>query len=90
MRSITMNQNDHPLNLLIEEVKKIPGIGAKTAQRIAFYIIGLSVEDSDRLADAIKEAKSRIFFCSTCNSLTHVDPCHYLSLIHISEPTRPY
>lgn len=72
-----MNQNDHPLNLLIEEIKKIPGIGAKTAQRIAFYIIGLPKEESDRLADSIKEAKSKIFFCSNCNSLTHIDPCYY-------------
>ncbi|MBN2247055.1 MAG: recombination protein RecR [Candidatus Aminicenantes bacterium] len=72
-----MNENDHPLTRLIEEIKKIPGIGAKTAQRIAFYIIGLPKEESDKLADAIKAAKSQIFFCSICNSLTHVDPCHY-------------
>ena len=72
-----MFEQDHPLTRLIDEVKKIPGIGAKTAQRIAFYIIGLPQEDSDRLADAIKDAKQKIFFCSECNSLTHVDPCYY-------------
>ena len=70
---------DHPLNRLIEELKKIPSIGAKMAQRIAFYLIGLPSEDSDRLAQAIKDAKSKVFYCSECSSLTHVDPCIYCS-----------
>jgi recombination protein RecR len=65
-----------PLNRLIEELKKIPGIGAKTAQRIAFYLLGLPPEESDNLADAIKEAKRKIFYCSVCNNITHVNPCH--------------
>jgi len=64
-----------PLHLLIEELKKIPGIGAKTAQRIAFYILNLPREDADRLAEAIREAKKKIFYCSACNNITHVDPC---------------
>ncbi len=64
-----------PLQDLIEELKRIPGIGAKTAQRIAFYFIGLAAEDAGRLADAIKEAKKKIFTCSRCNNITHVDPC---------------
>jgi recombination protein RecR len=72
-----MLENDHPLQRLIEEIKKIPGIGAKSAQRIAFYLIGAPQEEADRLADAIKEAKSNIFYCSVCNSLTHRDPCFY-------------
>jgi recombination protein RecR len=72
-----MIDQNHPLNLLIEELKKIPSIGAKTAQRIAFYITGRSREEADRLAKAIKEAKRNTFYCSTCNSLTHVDPCQY-------------
>jgi len=76
---LIMLRQDHPLNRLIDEVKKIPSIGAKTAQRIAFYIIGLPQEDSDRLADAIKDAKRKTFYCSICNSLTHVDPCYYCS-----------
>ena len=70
---------DHPLNRLIEELKKIPGIGAKTAQRIAFYLIGLPQEESDSLADAIKEAKRKTFYCSICNSITHIDPCYHCS-----------
>ena len=64
-----------PLHDLIEELRKIPGIGAKTAQRIAFYFLGLRTEDADRLADAIREAKRKIFTCSVCNNITHVDPC---------------
>jgi recombination protein RecR len=64
-----------PLHLLIEELKKIPGIGAKTAQRIAFYILGLPQEEAERLAEAIREAKKKIFYCSVCNNITHIDPC---------------
>jgi len=64
-----------PLNDLIEELKRIPGIGAKTAQRIAFYILNLPPEEANRLAEVIREAKKRIFYCSVCNNITHVDPC---------------
>lgn len=64
-----------PLHQLIEELKRIPGIGAKTAQRIAFYILNLPQEEADRLAGAIREAKQKIFYCSVCNNITHVDPC---------------
>jgi recombination protein RecR len=64
-----------PLHDLIEELRRIPGIGAKTAQRMAFHFLGLPAEDVDRLAEAIREAKRRIFYCSICNNITHVDPC---------------
>jgi recombination protein RecR len=64
-----------PLHQLIEELRKIPGIGAKTAQRIAFHILGLPQEDADRLAESIREVKKKIFYCSVCNNITHVDPC---------------
>lgn len=74
-----MHEFAQPLNRLIEELKRIPGIGAKTAQRIAFYILGLNQQDADNLAEAIKEAKKSIFYCSTCNNITHVDPCQYCS-----------
>lgn len=74
-----MLDQDHPLNRLVEELKKIPGIGAKSAQRIAFYLIGLPNENVERLTDSIKDAKQRSFYCSNCNSLTHVDPCQYCS-----------
>jgi recombination protein RecR len=72
-----MLHQDHPLHRLIEEVKKLPGVGAKSAQRIAFHLIGLPQTEVDRLADSIKDAKKSIFFCSVCNSLTHIDPCRY-------------
>lgn len=72
-----MLAQDHPLNRLIEEIKKIPGIGAKSAQRIAFYLIGLPQEEVDQLTEAVQNAKHNIFTCSVCNSLTHVDPCLY-------------
>lgn len=72
-----MFQPDHPMSRLIAEIKKIPGIGAKSAQRIAFHLIGLPEKEAEDLADAILDAKRSIFYCSTCNSLTHVDPCHY-------------
>ena len=72
-----MFTQDHPLNRLIEEIKKIPGIGAKSAQRIAFFLIDLPEEEVNQLTEAIQSAKSNIFYCSVCNSLTHVDPCLY-------------
>jgi recombination protein RecR len=70
-------EQDHPLNNLIEELKKIPSVGAKSAQRMAFYIIGLPQEEADRLAEAVLEAKRSIFYCSVCHSLTDKDPCFY-------------
>ncbi len=68
-----------PLHQLIEELKKIPGIGAKTAQRIAFYILALPQEEAVRLAESIREAKKKIFYCSVCNNITHIDPCQICS-----------
>jgi len=64
-----------PLHALVEELRRLPGIGAKSAQRIAFHILGASEEDADRLAEAIREARRKIFYCSVCNNITHVDPC---------------
>ena len=72
-----MLEKDHPLNRLIDEIKKIPGIGAKSAQRIAYYMINVSEGETDRLINAIKDVKQNIFYCSVCNSLTHVDPCFH-------------
>ncbi len=68
-----------PLNRLIEELRKIPSIGAKTAQRIAFHILGRPQEEADDLAAAIREVKKSLFYCSVCNNITHVDPCRYCS-----------
>ncbi|MBN2409685.1 MAG: recombination protein RecR [Candidatus Aminicenantes bacterium] len=70
-----MPDSTQPLLQLIEELKRIPGIGAKTAQRVAFHILGIPQEDADRLADAIRAVKKKIFYCSVCSNITHVDPC---------------
>lgn len=64
-----------PLHDLIEELRRLPGVGAKSAQRMAFYLLGVPEEEAERLAQAIREAKQKIFYCSRCNNITHVDPC---------------
>jgi recombination protein RecR len=62
---------------LIEELKKLPGVGSKSAQRLAFHILRASDEDADLLAGAIREVKASLRLCSTCNNITDVDPCSY-------------
>ena len=64
---------------LIEELRKLPGIGAKSAQRLAFHILRSSAEDASALADAVRELKARLRLCSVCNNITDVDPCLYCS-----------
>jgi recombination protein RecR len=66
-----------PLNRLIEELKKIPSIGAKTAQRIAFYLLSIPAEEAENLSEAIREVKKNLFYCTVCNNITNVDPCGY-------------
>jgi len=66
-----------PLNRLIEEFKRIPGVGGKTAQRMAFHILAGEQEDADRLADAVRDVKKSLFYCSVCNNITQADPCLY-------------
>jgi recombination protein RecR len=62
---------------LIEELKKLPGIGSKTAQRLAFHVLRSSSEDADALAAAIQDLKLHLRLCSICNNITDVDPCVY-------------
>ena len=62
---------------LIEELKKLPGVGSKSAQRLAFYILRASDEDAELLAGAIREVKASLRLCSVCNNITDVDPCIY-------------
>jgi recombination protein RecR len=62
---------------LIEELKKLPGVGGKTAQRFAFHILRANDEDAELLADAIREVKASLRLCSICNNITDVDPCTY-------------
>jgi recombination protein RecR len=62
---------------LIEELKKLPGVGGKSAQRFAFHILRSSHEDAQLLAGAIREVKASLRLCSICNNITDVDPCTY-------------
>ena len=64
-----------PLTRLVEQLQKLPGIGAKSAQRLAFHILKTPREDADRLCDAIRDVKDRVTYCSTCNNITDIDPC---------------
>jgi recombination protein RecR len=66
-----------PIERLIDELKHLPGIGQKTAQRLAFYLLRAPAEDALSLADAIREAKQKLRECSTCHNITDVDPCLY-------------
>ncbi|MGH9325707.1 MAG: recombination mediator RecR [Terriglobia bacterium] len=68
-----------PLARLIDELKRLPGIGQKSAQRIAFHIERAPRENAERLAEAILDVKNRIGLCSLCNNLTERDPCEYCS-----------
>jgi recombination protein RecR len=65
------------LGKLIEQLQRLPGIGAKSAQRLAFHILKTPREDVDRLTDAMREVKERVTYCSTCSNITDVDPCYY-------------
>jgi recombination protein RecR len=66
-----------PLARLIDELKRLPGVGQKSAQRIAFHLERAPREDVERLATAIRDAKDKIRLCSVCNNLTEQDPCEY-------------
>jgi recombination protein RecR len=64
---------------LIDELKKLPGIGSKSAQRLAFHILRSTDEDAELLAGAIREVKASLHLCSVCSNITDVDPCVYCS-----------
>jgi recombination protein RecR len=66
-----------PVERLIDELKHLPGIGQKTAQRLAFHLLRVTREDALGLADAIREAKEKIRQCSVCHNITDADPCLY-------------
>ncbi len=65
------------LQELVDQFKKLPGIGAKNAQRLAFHVLRTPREDAERLCDAIRNVKDRVTYCSTCNNITDADPCAY-------------
>ena len=68
-----------PLARLIEEFQRLPGIGAKSAQRLSYYILRNPRVDADRLCEAIREVKDSVTYCSVCSSITDVEPCRYCS-----------
>ncbi len=70
-----MREYPRPLNRLVNELSKLPGIGGKTAQRLAFHILSLSDQEAGELANAIVGAKKSLRYCSVCGNLTDKDPC---------------
>ncbi len=72
-----MSRFAEPMARLIDELKKLPGVGSKSAQRLAFHILRSSEDDADALAAAIHDVKASLRLCSVCNNITDVDPCTY-------------
>jgi recombination protein RecR len=80
---LSMSKFAEPMTRLIDELKKLPGIGNKSAQRLAFHILRSSADDAESLASAVREVKEKLRLCSICNNITDVDPC-----VYCSSPTR--
>jgi len=78
-----MSKFAEPMSRLIDELKKLPGVGTKTAQRLAFHILRSSDEDAEALAAAVRDVKASLRLCSVCNNITDVDPC-----VYCTSPTR--
>lgn len=74
-----MSKFAEPMARLIDELKKLPGVGGKSAQRMAFHILRSSGDDADALAAAIRNLKETLHLCSVCSNITDVDPCVYCS-----------
>ena len=74
-----MKDYPEPVSRLIAELKELPGIGAKSAQRITFHILRASTDEAQHLAQAIQNVKDKIVTCSVCNNVTDEDPCAYCS-----------
>jgi recombination protein RecR len=68
-----------PVTKLIDELKRLPSIGHKSAQRLAFHLMRTPDQDVERLIAALREVKERIILCSICNNLTETDPCRFCS-----------
>ena len=68
-----------PLVRLIEELQNLPGIGPKGAQRLAFHLLKTPREQTERLADAVRDVKERVTYCSVCSNITDADPCAFCS-----------
>ncbi len=78
-----MNRFADPISRLIDELRKLPGIGTKSAQRLAFHILRGTDDDARALADSILVLRARLHLCSVCNNITDVDPC-----VYCTSPTR--
>ncbi len=78
-----MSRYAEPMARLIEELKKLPGVGTKSAQRYAFHILRASDDDAAALAEAVRSLKASLRLCSVCNNVTDIDPC-----VYCSSPTR--
>jgi recombination protein RecR len=78
-----MSKFAEPMTRLIDELKKLPGIGSKSAQRLAFHILRSSEEDAESLSSAVRDVKAKLHLCSVCNNITEADPCEYCT-----SPTR--
>ena len=65
------------LTRLVEELKRLPGIGPKSAQRLAFHILKIPLEQATQLVDAVREVKERVTHCSVCHNITDSDPCWF-------------
>ena len=74
-----MSKFAEPMARLIDELKKLPGIGGKSAQRMAFHILRSNGDDAEALAAAIRNLKEKLHLCSVCSNITDVDPCSYCS-----------
>jgi recombination protein RecR len=72
-----MSDYAEPIEKLIDEFRKLPGIGLKSAQRLAYSVLRRSKEDAERLSRAISEVKEKILYCSRCNNFSDRDPCFY-------------
>jgi recombination protein RecR len=66
-----------PLTRLIEQLQRLPGIGAKSAARLAFHMLKTPREDVERLVEAMRDVKDRVTYCSVCSNITDTDPCYF-------------
>jgi recombination protein RecR len=82
-----MNDYAEPIARLIDELRRLPGIGQKTAQRLAYSLLRRSREEAERLSQAILDVKEKIRCCSRCNNFSDRDPCHYCTSPNRSQET---
>jgi recombination protein RecR len=74
-----MLEYSEPVTRLIDEFKRLPGVGQKSAQRLAFHVLRMTEADVERFVAALEEVKRKIVYCTICNNLTDVDPCRFCS-----------